>query len=146
MAEGRFTREIEQTSSSILFHPYTVTNVEDVMLTERDAIDILEELQEAINKAYMLGLVLKLPPHVVDAIRKTYPDQQELLLQVILAFLRRAEPRPTWRVLVDALKSPIVYLTGLAERVEAAHFHDPTATRPPPPATGESAIDWCSQS
>ena len=26
----------------------------------------------------------------------------------------------------------------LAERVEAAHFPDPTATRPPPPATGES--------
>ena len=28
--------------------------------------------------------------------------------------------------------------SALAERVEAAHFPDPTATRPPPPATGES--------
>ena len=28
--------------------------------------------------------------------------------------------------------------SALAERVEATHFPDPTATRPPPPATGES--------
>ena len=39
---------------------------------------------------------------------------------------------------MDALKSPAVNLTALAERVEAAHFPDLTATRPPPPATGES--------
>ena len=38
----------------------------------------------------------------------------------------------------ENLKSPAVNLTALAERVEAAHFPDPTATRPPPPATGES--------
>ena len=114
--------------------PRTVTT-EDVTLTERD---IFEELQEAMNKAYELGLMLKLLPHEVDAIRKTHPDPRELLLLVILAFLRRAEPRPTWRVIVDALRSPIVNLTALAERVEAAHFPDPTATRPQPPATGES--------
>ena len=88
-----------------------------------------------INKAYMLGLAFELPPHEVYAIKKTYPDPQEFLLQVILAFLRRAEPRPTWRVIVDA---PAVNLTALARRVEAVHFPDPTATRPPPPATGES--------
>ena len=46
----------------------------------------------------------------------------------------------------ENLKSPAVNLTALAERDEAAHFPDPTATRPPPPATGESVMDWCSQS
>ena len=83
---------------------------------------IFEELQEAINQAYMLGLKLNLPSHEVDAIRKIYPDPREFLLQVILAFLRRAKPRPTWRVIVDALRSPIVNLTALAERVEAARL------------------------
>ena len=99
---------------------------------------IFEELLEAINQAYMLGLKMNLPSHELDAIRKTYPDPREFLLQVILAFLRQAEPRPTWRVIVDALRSPAVNLTALAKRVEAAHFPDPTATQPPPPATGES--------
>ena len=116
------------------------------MLTERDAKNVFEELMEAMNRAYELGLVFELPPHELDAIRKTNPDPRELLLQVILTFLRQAEPRPTWRVIVDALRSPAVNLTALAERVEAAHFPGPTATRPPPPATGESVIDWCSQS
>ena len=115
----------------------TVTT-EDVTLTERDAKDILAELLEAMNRACELGLVLKLLPHEVEAIRKTYPDPRELLLQVILVFLSQAESRPTWRVIVDALRSPAVNLTALAERVEAAHFPDPTATQPPPPATGES--------
>ena len=129
----------------MVFRSRRTVTTEDVTLTERDAKDILEELQEAMNKAYELGLVLKLLPHEVDAIRKTYPDPRDCLLQVILAFLRQAEPRPTWRVIVDALRNPIVNLTALAERVEAAHFPDSTATRPPPPATGESVIDWCSQ-
>ena len=112
----------------MVFHsPRTVTT-EDVTLTERDAKDILEELQEAMNRACELGLVLKLLPHEVEAIRKTYPDPQDRLLQVILAFLRQVEPRPTWRVIVDALSSPAVNLTALARRVEAAHFPDPTAT------------------
>ena len=111
---------------------------EGVTLTERDAMAIFEELQEAMNKAYQLGLVFELPPHELDAIKKNYPDPRDLLLQVILAFLRRAEPRPTWRVIVDALRSPVVNLTALAKRVEAAHFPDSTATQPPPPATGES--------
>ena len=122
----------------MVYHSLCTVTTEDVKLTERDAKDILAELLEAMNRACELGLVFKLPPHEVEAIRKNYPDPREVLLQVILAFLRRAEPRPTWRVIVDALRSPIVNLTALAERVEAAHFPDSTATRPQPPATGES--------
>ena len=99
---------------------------------------IFEELLEAMNQAYVLGLKMNLPSHEVDAISAAYTNARDRLLQVILAFLRRAEPRPTWRVIVDALRSPAVNLTALAERVEAAHFPDPTATRPPLPATGES--------
>ena len=99
---------------------------------------IFEELLETMNQAYMLGLKLNLPSHEVDAISAAYTNARDRLLQVILAFLRQAEPRPTWRVIVDALRNPIVNLTALAERVEAAHFPDPMATRPPPSATGES--------
>ena len=144
MAEGRFTREIDQTRVA-LFYPHTAPTTEDITLTERDAKDMFEELVVAMNKAYELGLVLKLLPHELDAIRKTYPDPRECLLQVILSFLRQAKPRPTWKVIVDALRSPAVNLTALAERVEAAHFPDPAATRSPPPATSESVTDWCSQ-
>ena len=90
-------------------------------------MNILEELLDARNQSYMLGLKLNLPVHEVEAICNKYSDPRERLLHIILAFLRRAEPRPTWSVIVGALRSPIVNLTALAMRVEAAH--DLTATR-----------------
>ena len=53
-----------------------------------------------------------------------YQDPKERFYRIILAFLRQAEPPPTWRAIINALKSPIVNLTALAKRVEAAHFPD----------------------
>ena len=115
-------------------------------MTERDADAVLEELLPAQTQSYLLGMKLKLEIHEIDAIHTKYLDPRDRLLHIVLSFLRRAEPRPTWRVIVDDLRNPIVNVTALAERVEAAHFPDPTATRLPPPATGELVIDWCSRS
>ena len=83
-----------------------------------------------MNLSYFLGLKLKLPLHEVEAIYLEYSDPRERLLHVIIAFLR-TEPRPTWRVIVGALRNPLLSLQALAERIKAAHFPDPTATRPP---------------
>ena len=116
MAEGKVARENHNSHAwSTIFHHHTAP-AEDETLTERDAMAIFEELLEAMNQAYILGLKMNLPSHELDAIKKTYPDPRECLLQVILAFLRQVEPRPTWRVIVDALRSPAVNLTALAER------------------------------
>ena len=112
----------------------------DETLAESDAADILEELLSAQNQSYLLGMKLKLPLHEVEAIHLKYLDPRERLLHVIIAFLRQAEPRPTWRVIVEALGNPIVNLPALARRVEAAHFPNPTATRESPAVSGESAI------
>ena len=116
----------------------------DETLSESDAAEILEELLSAQNQSYLLGLKLKLPLHEVEAIHLKYSDPRERLLHVIIAFLRQAQPRPTWRVIVEALGNPIVNLPALARRVEAAHFPDPTAIHAPPaipPAVpGESDI------
>ena len=134
MAEGRFTSDIIEDS-------YLYANAapaEDVPLTERDAAAVLEELLPAQTQSYLLGMKLKLEIHEIEAIHMKYLDPRDRLLHIILAFLRRAEPRRTWRVIVDALRNPIVNLTALAERVEAAHFPDLMATGPPPPAKGES--------
>ena len=106
---------------------------------------ILEALLDAQNQSYKLGLRLNLPLREVEAIFTKYFDPCDRLLQIIIAFLRRAEPRPTWRVIVDALRSRVVNLTALAERVEAAHFPDLTATRDVvPETTGKSlSTDLC---
>ena len=94
---------------------------------------------EAQNHAHLLGLALKISPVDVIAIVDNNKEPLDRLLHIILKFLSQSEPPPTWRAIVNALKSKAVNLTALAKRVEAAHFPDPTASRDPPTTSGESA-------
>ena len=106
----------------------------DETLKSDDVSEILDELVEAQNHSKVLGVKL-LPPHEVEAIHRQYQDPKECLLQILLAFTRQIQPRPTWRVIVEALRSPSVNLPSLAARVEAAHFPDPTSTHDAVPET-----------
>ena len=92
------------------------------VLTPDDARSVLNVLWPARHKTYMLGLRLNIPVHELLSIHFTYSNPKDRLLHIILAFLRQTEPRPTWRVIVDALRSRIVNLTALAREVEAAHL------------------------
>ena len=101
-------------------------------------MDVLEEILPAQNQSYELGLKLKVPEHEVESIHSTFTKPRNRLLHVLIAFAKQVEPRPTWRVIVDALRSPAVNVPQLAERVEAAHFPDTIATRAVPPhSTGK---------
>ena len=101
----------------------------DEILTPHDVTKVLEELLPVQTKSYVLGLKLNLPQHEVEAIYSTYHEPADRLLHIIIKFLKLAEPRPTWRVIVEALRSPAVNLPALAKEVESAHFPDPPATR-----------------
>ena len=92
-------------------------------------MNVLEELLPAQTQSYVLGLKLGLLFHEVDRLQVQYSDPRDRLLHTLIAFTKQAQPRPTWRVIVDALRSPAVNLPHLAERVEAAHFPDTTVTR-----------------
>ena len=83
---------------------------------------MLEELLPAQNKSYELGLKLKLPQYVVEAIHSKELPPEKYLLKVLIKFLHQVEPTPTWRVIIEALRSPAVNLPVLGRKVEAAHF------------------------
>ena len=127
----------------------TLTEHKETLTTD-DAGKILEELLDAQNHAHLLGYAMNIKPRDVEAIQVRYQDPKDRLLHIILAFLQQAEPRPTWRTIVDALNSPVVNLPALARRVEAAHFPDSMATRDAvAETTGMSPSaplisDWCS--
>lgn len=97
-------------------------------MTTDDAKEVLEELLDTRNQSCLLGVALGLQHAEVESIEKDHPDPRYRLLHVITTFLKGVEPRPTWRVIVDALKNPIVNQPALAQKVEAAHFPNPTAT------------------
>ena len=101
------------------------------VLAEADAFSILEELLPAQNKAYLLGLKFKLESYVVESIHKSYSEPQMHLLHVILEFLKQENPKPSWRAIVDALKSPAVNLPQLAKKIEENHFPGSTSVNVP---------------
>ena len=93
------------------------------LLTEEDVDEIFDELIPAQNESYVLGIKLKLPVYQVESIRDTFTDSRGRLLQTIIAFLRQENPKPTWSVIVAALRSPAVNQQALARKVEEAHVH-----------------------
>ena len=109
--------------------PATAAPTSDEILRDDDLAEVLRQLLKAKNKAYELGLELKLPQYEVESIRDTYQDPQERLTRVIEKFLKQACPEPTWRVIVHALKSPLVNNAQLAKEIETAHFADSIITR-----------------
>ena len=106
------------------------------VLTAKDAVKVLEELLPAQNQSYELGLTLNLPPHEVKSIHNTFTDPRKRLLQIVMEFLNQADPQPTWRVIVGALKNPVVNLPQLARAIETAHIPVNTST-PVSEATGK---------
>ena len=107
----------------------------------------MEEILPAKNHSYVLGLKLGLPQHVVDGIHSRELKPEGYLLEVISGFLNEVGSRPTWRVIVDALRSPAVNLPQLAAQVKAAHFLDSIAIHKAvpdtPPTTGTVHIIVC---
>ena len=120
MAEGKVHSYLGWPRS--LTSVYTAATTGGEVLTPDDAVKVYEELLQAQNKSFQLGLKLNLKPHQVEGIHSTYSEPENRLLRVVMLFLNQVEPRPTWRVIVDALKSPAVNLPQLAMTVEAAHF------------------------
>ena len=122
----------------MIFYTNTAPTGDDTLQPD-DVVIILEALLDAQSHSFMLGLKLYLPVREVEAIFTKYSDPRERLVHIIIAFLRQAEPRPTWRVIVGALRNPMVNLTALARRIEAARCPSPTATRDVvPETTGKS--------
>lgn len=105
------------------------------MLKPNDAADVLEQVLEAQNQSVFFGLKLNIPLHIVEAIQSTHHQPKDRLLHVIIEFLKQVSPRPTWRVIINALRSPAVNLPQLANTVETAHFPDTTAIREVVPIT-----------
>ena len=74
-----------------------------------------------MNKSYELGLKLQLPEHEVESIHNHHPDPRTRLLHVIMERIKQVLPGLTWRIIVEALRSPVVNLPVLAGELEIAH-------------------------
>ena len=100
--------------------PFTVppametSNALDKRLNKDDALDVVRRLEEIQTKSKILGRVLRLPRSTVESIHQQFSDPQERLLHIIDEFVRQVEPRPTWRVILSALRDSLIKENSLA--------------------------------
>ena len=126
MAEGKYCHSdslpLPAMRASCCVHLHAATAAE---LTEGDHVTVLNEIYGARVRAYFVGLNLKIPTDKLESIRSRYDDDGDRLNYVIVEFLKQIDPKPTWRAIVDALKSPSVNMARLAEKIEAKFCSPP---------------------
>ena len=76
------------------------------------------EILEVQTKSKTFGRVLGLPKVTVDSIHLQYSDPQQCLFAVLDEFVKQVEPPPTWRVILEALRNPLINYHRLALKVE----------------------------
>ena len=88
-----------------------------------DLGDVLEETLATSSKWYNIGLRLKVPVAKLDGIESQFSDQGKCLREMLKEWLKGAAGTdPSWRVLVEALRSQTVRETQLADQLEAKHY------------------------
>ena len=70
------------------------------------------------GKYYYIGLNLKIPHYELDDIKKGNDNSLDCLRLVLKEFLQHTKPKPTWSAIVESLKSRLVDMPMLAERIK----------------------------
>ena len=103
------------------------------------SIDDLKVLQEKLfdvsNKWYDIGLQLLLNADTLDNIEANSGSTQHCLREMLKKWLRKVNPYPTWKAVVDALKSVVVGEQKLAQQLEDEYCkqdntRSPSSTQP----------------
>ncbi len=97
----------------------------ETALNEKDLIVVLKATRSGRNKWYNIGLKLGVESHTLDSIGDRFDDPTDCLREVIKQWLKGGSPQPTWRALVDALKSCVVGEEKLASELEAKYCDVP---------------------
>ena len=90
----------------------------DRTLDSKDSTDIARRLVGLENKAQNLGRVLELPKYIIDITPPPSPATHAAIIYIIEELVKQVEPRPTWRVILAALRDPLVGEAGLARDIE----------------------------
>ena len=88
--------------------------------------EVLRVLLDKAAKWYTIGLSLDMSPGELDTIKADCSGAEECLTKAIRKWHSNADPRPTWRALIDALKTRAVSESVLARQLEEKYFPNET--------------------
>ena len=86
-----------------------------------DLCYVLDELLDVRHKWFNLGLMLQLNVGTLECVRNQYPDSSSALREMLLSWLKKVDPPPTWEGLACALESRTVGEPRLAEQLRTNH-------------------------
>ena len=89
-------------------------------LSSDDLGCVLEEVLDAAAQWYNLGLKLKVRTATIDSIQEDFTATQHRLREMLKAWLNTCD-NPSWKTLIDALKSPLVGASQLAAALETKY-------------------------
>ena len=98
----------------IFSYPATTLGVNDLSC-------VWEELLDVSHKSFNIGLKLQLKVGTLERLRHQYPDTSTCLREMLLEWLKKVDPPPTWEGLACALESRIVGEAQLAEQLRTKY-------------------------
>ena len=99
-------------------------SADKALLSDQDVAQVVKELFDVQTQSDRFGRVLKLPKATVDSIHQQYSDPRDRLFRIIDEFVKQVEPPPTWRVILEALRNPLIGQGNLAQQIEKKLFPD----------------------
>ena len=92
--------------------------IESDCLGPNDLRNVQRILWEARTQWYNLGLELDITPDSLDSIELANSGKPDRCFRAMLTKWLREHQRPTWSALAEALRSPSVGLSHLAEGIQ----------------------------
>ena len=90
-------------------------------LTEKDLLNVMEELADVRAKWYNIGLGLGVSVGTLDGIHAEHSNTSDCLRETLKKWLNSYPPHPTWSKVVEALRTKIVDKTRLATDLECKY-------------------------
>ena len=97
------------------------TPTPDTALSIHDLGDVWEAVFDSHHKWYEIGLKLKVSVDTLNSIMSEHSNPKDMLRETIKIWLKTAT-KPTWQILIHALKSRTVNEGTLASTIEAKYF------------------------
>ena len=82
---------------------------------------MFEEIKDAKDRSFALAMKLNLSIETRKEIVAKKLKPEDRLIQTLEEYKKIVEPKPSWKGIADALKSDLVKLHSLGEKIEVAH-------------------------
>ena len=102
-------------------HCSTISSYPANVLGENDLRCVYKELLDISHKWFKLGVELQLRVGTLERVRDQYQDPSTALLEMLLHWLKKVDPPPTWKGLACALESRTVGEPRLAEQLRTKY-------------------------